>query len=66
MHQLLQGFRIDDVAWLRAGPPTSRTPQSERNKRRELVEELVFWVFESCIVPLLRVSWLADSPYGGH
>jgi telomerase reverse transcriptase len=56
VHQILQDFRINDVAWLKAGDPCQRVPPSEDIKRRELIQEVIYWLFDSILVPLLRVS----------
>jgi hypothetical protein len=55
IHALLQGIAINDIAWL-AVPNVSRPNPQEALKRRKLVEELVTWLFEGYLIPLLRVG----------
>jgi telomerase reverse transcriptase len=55
IHALVQGIAINDITWL-AVPNVSRPNPQEASKRRKLVEELVTWLFEGYLVPLLRVG----------
>ena len=56
VHYALQGFAINDCAWLLppGGDKRSSSP-SEASKRRELLEEFIFWYFDSFLIPLLKV-----------
>ena len=59
LHHVLQGFRTTDCAWL--GPAGSaqsnaRTSVSDSLKRRELLEEFLFWYFDSFLLQLLKVK----------
>lgn len=58
IHHMLQGFAADDLVWLGASPaqPQGRTSQSDHLKRRQLLEELVFWFYDGFLMPLIRVS----------
>lgn len=64
VHALMQGLHVNDVAWLAAGEGR-RVPPQEASKRRELVQQFVFWLFEEFLLPLLRVgpSPLAASAF---
>ena len=61
IHALVQGISINDITWL-AVPNTPRPNSQEALKRRKLVEELVRWLFEGYLVPLLRVGHLVPVP----
>ena len=61
MHNILQGFRVDDCDWL--VPPGARdtakrrdVPLSDTLKRLELLQEFIYWYFDSFIIPILKVS----------
>ena len=66
MHHLLQGISADEVAWLSAstGHFPVRVNVSEHVKRRRLAEELLFWLYDGFVIPLIRVSpcWLSVFP----
>ena len=56
LHHLLQGFSTTACDWL--GPSNhkaTRVSESDMRKRRELLEEFVFWYFDGFLVPLLKV-----------
>lgn len=60
VHYMLQGFSTADCDWL--APPgekaraQKRVSVSDSLKRRELLEEFVFWYLDSFVMPLLKVS----------
>ena len=60
VHEVLQRFRISDCEWLmpqsRGALKQSRVSITDSLKRRELLEDFMFWYFESFLVPLLKVS----------
>lgn len=56
MHHMLQGIAPDQVPWLSSSPEaSSRINASENVKRRQLVEELLFWLYDGFLIPLIRV-----------
>ena len=56
LHSALQGWRIVDCAWLESGHgPAQRVSPSDARKREQLLAELVFWLVEGFLTPLLRV-----------
>jgi len=55
VHTLVQGLRINDFTWLALGVGP-RVPPQEATKRRQLVGEFMYWLFEQFLIPLLRVS----------
>lgn len=60
LHNVLQGFSTTDCDWLM--PPgtavhkQTRVSVSDALKRRELLEEFIFWYFDSFVSHLLKVS----------
>mgnify|MGYP002718800281 CR=1 FL=1 len=56
LHSLLSDLRVSDFEWL--SPPQSGRPAlAASRKQKELVEQLIFWLFNEYLVPLLRVRW---------
>lgn len=53
LHQIIQEFRCNDVAWLSI-PHVRRQPASDAIKLRQLCEELVFWFFDGLVMPILQ------------
>jgi telomerase reverse transcriptase len=59
LHHVLQGFITSECDWLM--PPGEnaikqrRVSVTDSLKRRELLEEFLFWYFDSFLFPLLRV-----------
>lgn len=60
LHNILQGFSTSACEWLmppgEAAKKQSRVPVTDALKRRELLEEFVYWYFSSFLLPLLKVS----------
>ena len=62
LHRILQGFSTSACDWL--FPPgggaqkQSRVSVSDALKRRELLEEFIYWYFDSFVLPLLKVLLL--------
>ena len=55
LHDILQGIRLDSVSWV--APPkcgASKLSNTDFEKRKELMAELLYWLFDSYLVPLLR------------
>ncbi|RDA96012.1 hypothetical protein CP533_5880, partial [Ophiocordyceps camponoti-saundersi (nom. inval.)] len=61
LHEILQGIRVADIAWL--GPPAedddsgrrrARLSQSDMRKREEIFYEFVYFAFDSLLIPLIR------------
>ncbi|KAK4500419.1 hypothetical protein PRZ48_008608 [Zasmidium cellare] len=56
LHDVLQGMRLHDIGWLRspkldAGHSLSKT---DYDKRKELMVELLYYLFDSFLIPLIR------------
>lgn len=59
VHALLQEFSILECGWL--GPASAsaagqRTTAADVRKRHELLSEFIFWLFDSFVIDLIRVS----------
>jgi telomerase reverse transcriptase len=56
LHEVFQNLRINCISWL--GPPTvslkAKLSQSDRTKRMEVFLELLYYIFDSILVPLIR------------
>ncbi|TFY78051.1 hypothetical protein EWM64_g5960 [Hericium alpestre] len=61
LHHVLQGLSTISCKWLAPDASTStgkrHLPASDNLKRRELLEEFVFWYFNSFLLPLLRTTF---------
>lgn len=58
LHNILQGVSTSECEWLL--PPRKARQQfghsvPESRKRRELLEEFLFWYFDQFLLPLLKV-----------
>jgi len=56
LHDVLQGMRIAEVKWM-ASPHTKASghlSKSDMEKRQELMAELLYYVFDSFLIPLIR------------
>ncbi|KAF7196012.1 Telomerase reverse transcriptase [Pseudocercospora fuligena] len=56
LHDVLQGLQLGQISWLM--PPnvakTHRMSLSDFSKRKELMAELIYFVFDSYLMPLIR------------
>lgn len=50
----MQGISIPDILWLSVAD--SRPTPQESMKQRLLAQDLIRWVFEDYLIPLLRVG----------
>jgi telomerase reverse transcriptase len=59
LHNVMQGMKIKDIAWL--VPPKhvsgERLSRTDLEKRSELIAELVYYVFDSFLIPLIRAHF---------
>jgi telomerase reverse transcriptase len=60
LHRILQGFSTSECDWLMPPGPQLRVSVSDALKRRELLEEFLFWYFDGFILPLLKVSMMIE------
>ncbi|KAK7690659.1 hypothetical protein QCA50_005758 [Cerrena zonata] len=59
VHELVQGFSTSECDWL-AGPHSTsqkRVSVSDALKRRQLLEEFLFWYFDGFLIPLIRTTF---------
>ncbi|TKA26334.1 hypothetical protein B0A50_05113 [Salinomyces thailandicus] len=59
MHEVLQPMRIRDVSWL-APPsiqPDLKLSQTDFAKRTELLAEVLYYLFDSFLIPLIRATF---------
>lgn len=67
VHTFLQKYCIADCAWLlpfSASLPRNseqRPNELEMAKRRELLQEFIFWIVDGLVIPLVRVSLSTSS-----
>lgn len=60
LHHVLQRFSSSDCEWLMPpgdGHEQKRVSLSDASKRRELLEDFLFWFFDSFLISLLRVRF---------
>ena len=60
LHQIAQSFRFTDVDWAlpsRAVTRKRRLSRQEAEERKRLVLELLYWLFDGLVIPLLRTTF---------
>ena len=60
----MQGISTSECGWLTPSGnlrQSSKQTEAEMLKRRQLLQEFVFWYFDQFLVPLLRVCSLVPS-----
>ncbi|KAF7292779.1 Telomerase reverse transcriptase [Mycena indigotica] len=60
LHNILQGFSTSACDWLMPPGPglnQKRVPVTDSLKRREILEEFIFWYFDSFLMPLLKTTF---------
>jgi telomerase reverse transcriptase len=66
LHEVLQGFKVRDCdLWLGAASERAgqqRSSVSDSIKCRELLEEFIYWFFESFVLSLIKVSTFQNFP----
>lgn len=65
MHNIVQGFSTSACEWLMPpgkGQQQTRVSVSDALKRRELLEDFLFWYFDSFLLPLLKVCSILRVP----
>ncbi|BFZ57804.1 Telomerase reverse transcriptase [Savitreella phatthalungensis] len=60
LHDALQGLSPDTLPWL----PSIRASRGERDKRLGLLSELLYWLVDSFIMPLLRSTFYITEMHG--
>ena len=56
LHDVLQSIKVDDVAWLKPknGSKANRLSATDFAKRKDLIAELLYYLFDSFLIPLIR------------
>ncbi|KAM3433002.1 hypothetical protein MY4824_006262 [Beauveria thailandica] len=55
LHELSQGFKISNLAWLQLPDRNGQRPsRNETLKQLELFHELLYYIFDSLLIPLVR------------
>ena len=66
VHAALQNFQSSDCEWLmphtEGALKQKRVSVADSLKRRELLEEFMFWYFEAFVIPLLKVRFGSVNP----
>ncbi|KAF9692635.1 hypothetical protein EKO04_009418 [Ascochyta lentis] len=59
LHQVTQELQITSLAWLRlpGQDETTKLARSDFEKRKEIFQEFVYWVFDSFLIPLIRSNF---------
>ncbi|CAK5268459.1 unnamed protein product [Mycena citricolor] len=60
LHGIVQGFSTSACDWLMppgSGTQQKRVPVTDALKRRQLLEDFLFWYFDSFLLPLLRTTF---------
>ncbi|POR39451.1 Telomerase reverse transcriptase [Tolypocladium paradoxum] len=58
LHEISQGLKVADLAWLRTpGHGGQRLSQTDLNKRHEIFHEFLYYVFDSLLIPLIRSNF---------
>ncbi|UPX18047.1 RNA-directed DNA polymerase [Ascochyta rabiei] len=59
LHQVTQKLPITSLAWLRlpGQDETAKLARSDFEKRKEILQEFVYWLFDSFLIPLIRSNF---------
>ncbi|KAJ6445860.1 RING-finger domain containing protein [Purpureocillium lavendulum] len=58
LHDIAQGLKVADLAWLRPpGQESRRLCQTDTRKRLEIFLEFLYYVFDSLLIPLIRSNF---------
>ncbi len=57
LHDVLQDIHISAITWLRPHEDATKMCQSDFNKRKEIFAELIYYLFDSFVVPLVRSNF---------
>ncbi|KAM0282493.1 hypothetical protein ACHAQH_003007 [Verticillium albo-atrum] len=58
LHELTHGLKVTSMKWL--APPSlksQKTSQTDMNKRLEILNDFLYYVFDSLLIPLLRSNF---------
>ncbi|KJZ73514.1 hypothetical protein HIM_07070 [Hirsutella minnesotensis 3608] len=55
LHELSQGLKVTELAWLQSpGHDDAKMSQTDSSKRHEILNEFLYFVFDSLLIPLIR------------
>lgn len=57
LHDVLQDIHISAITWLRPHENKTKMCQSDFNKRKEIFSELIYYLFDSFVIPLVRSNF---------
>ncbi|GAB0132227.1 hypothetical protein EsDP_00000669 [Epichloe bromicola] len=58
LHEITQGLKIADIPWLQPpGSQSQKASQTDMKKRHEIFHELLYFVFDSLLIPLIRSNF---------
>jgi telomerase reverse transcriptase len=57
LHDVLQDIQISAMTWLQPAKCSGKMSQSDFQKRKEILAELVYYVFDSFLIPLIRSNF---------
>ncbi|KAK2592858.1 Telomerase reverse transcriptase [Conoideocrella luteorostrata] len=58
LHEISQGLKIADIAWLQPpGLQGQKASKTDVTKRHEIFNELLYYVFDSLLIPLIRTNF---------
>ncbi|KAJ5032244.1 uncharacterized protein L3040_008853 [Drepanopeziza brunnea f. sp. 'multigermtubi'] len=57
LHEVTQGLKIANIAWLAPPTATGKASLSDTSKRWELLREFIYYVFDSILIPLVRSNF---------
>jgi telomerase reverse transcriptase len=57
LHDVLQDIHISAITWLRPHENETKMCQSDFNKRKEIFAELIYYLFDSFVIPLVRSNF---------
>jgi telomerase reverse transcriptase len=66
LHHILQRFSTSECEWLTPSRQQHRVSVTDALKRRELLEEFLWWFFDGFLTPLLKVGPILLGPKKGY
>lgn len=59
LHDTMKGIKTGSITWLAAPSSTQaqRMARTDHEKRNELLAELLYWIFDSFLIPLIRTNF---------
>lgn len=57
LHDVLQDMQMSGISWLRTPNCSGKMSQSDFEKRKEIFAELVYYLFDSFLIPLVRSNF---------